>query len=93
MKGLNIGVGPSVGYSFQSREWQADYIPYNSSSNIGVRRSYLEYVNSVIVGYRISAGYDWEFKNGLLTGVRLDFSNYTNGDINTFAGIKLGYKF
>lgn len=91
LKGLNIAIGPTIGYTNQSREWRADYNPYTSTSGTGLRSSYLEYKNSILWGYKISAGYEYKFKKSLLIGIRADFNNYANGDINTLAALKFGY--
>ncbi len=90
-KGINVSAGVAVGYSNQNREFQATYIvdPVTQSS---VRRSYLEYINKVLFGYRISTGYEWAFRR-ILIGSRVDFHSYTNGDINTLIGLKAGYRF
>jgi hypothetical protein len=92
LRGISIAIGPSIGYTYQSTEREAAY-RYDSVSAQSVRRSYLAYYNAVIVGYRISVGYMYYFKKNLHTGIRLDFSNYNNGDINTLAGLEIGYSF
>ncbi|MBL7737853.1 MAG: hypothetical protein JNK14_01455 [Chitinophagaceae bacterium] len=90
-KGLIITAGISAGYTNQNREFQASYY-FDPTTQTSVRRSLLEYINEVIGGYRISAGYECQFKR-ILAGVRLDFHNYTNGDANTLVALKTGYRF
>ncbi|MDQ6903763.1 MAG: hypothetical protein M3139_12220 [Bacteroidota bacterium] len=92
LRHLNISAGPSIGYSYQSSEsrWVLVYDPLFQAN---VRRSYLEYHNAVIVGYRISAGVTFYLSEHLLTGIRIDFASYNNGDINTLAAAKFGYVF
>lgn len=90
-KGFNIAVGTSIGYTNQDREFQSSYF-FDPNTQTSIRRSYLEYINEVIFGYRITAGYEWSFKK-ILTGARLDFHSYSNGDINTLIAIKAGYRF
>jgi hypothetical protein len=92
-KGLNISAGLAFGYTNQNREFQATLF-YDPVSQINVRRSYLEYINEFIFGYRVSVGYDYPFINHLLLGARFDFENYTNlGDINATLGAKIAYEF
>jgi hypothetical protein len=88
LSGFNIAVGPSIAYSYQSTEWQASrrQLP----DGLYYRTSFLEYNNGWLIGYRISTGYEVQISKKILTGVRLDFTNYNNGDINTLAALKLG---
>jgi hypothetical protein len=90
-KGINITGGLSVGYTSQNMEFQSSY-HYDTVLQTSVRRSYLEYINNCIFGYRITAGYEWWIKK-ILVGARLDFASYTNGDINTLAAVKTGIRF
>lgn len=92
LRPINISVGPALGYTYQSTEQQAVLI-YDSLFRANVRRSYLDYHNSVIVGYRVSLGLTYYLKSNLFTGLRFDFSNYNNGDINTLAAAKIGFSF
>jgi hypothetical protein len=88
-KGLNISAGLAFGYTSQSREFQATLI-YEPALQINIRRSYLEYINGFIFGYRVTL----PFAKHVLFGARLDFENYTNlGDINTNLGGKVAYEF
>ena len=88
-KGLNLSGGLSVGYTNQNFERQASY---DSVGQISMRRSYLGYINQVIFGYRVIAGYEYALSKHVLLGVRMDFDNYS-GDINTLLAGKIGYTF
>ena len=93
LKGLNIAAGFPIGYTNQNREFQATLF-YDSASQIRVRRSYLEYINQVILGYRVTVGYEYLARKHFLFGARADFENYTNlGDMNTMLALKIGYHF
>jgi hypothetical protein len=81
----------AVGYTNQNRERQATYI-YDNVLQMSVRRSYLEYINRVMFGYRVIVGYDYFVSKRLSLGFRMDFDNYS-GDINTLLAGKIGYAF
>jgi hypothetical protein len=91
INGLNITGGVSFGYTTQTMEAQATRI-YDSVSQTAVRQSYLRYANVFLFGYRITTGYEC-FIKGTILGARLDFASYSNGDINTFYGLKVGRRF
>ena len=88
VKGFNIQVGPTVSYSQRSYERMGIFDVNNE-----IRMSILEFDNGFSVGYRISTGIEFEFGQKFLTGFRLDFSNNTEGEINTLAGVKAGIIF
>ena len=92
VKGFNIGLGPTLGYQFKTEESQWTIL-YDPTGNPYLRRSILKYTNTFFVGYRVSVNYDFNFKKGFLLGLRSDFSNYNNGDINTLLSIKAGFTF
>jgi len=91
VKGINFTGGLSIGYTSQQKEFRASRITDPNSSS-SIRASYLKYLNEAILGYRITAGYEYWLKK-ILLGARLDFHSYTNGDINTFYGLKTGIRF
>ncbi len=91
MKGLNVAIGPTLGYTFSSKEEQATRRTLFPGET--VRSSILSFDNGFYPGYRISTGYEIRLGRKLLTGFRLDLSNNTKGDINTLAGLKLGVRF
>lgn len=92
LSGLGLSIGPSLGYSWQTTEFRAERY-YEPALQVYLRRSYLQYLNSYLLGYRISAGYSFDFTRQFNAGIRLDFSSHTNGDINTLLGLKAGYRF
>lgn len=91
VKGFNVSVGPSFGYSFQSKEsgWSGRPTP----SGDYIRQSMLTDTDAWLIGYRISTGYEIGFSKNLLTGIRADFSSHSNGDINTLLALKAGVRF
>ena len=92
VKGFNVDVGPTLGY--QSKTTEAGHTTYfDSVGTPYLRRTILEYNNTWFTGYRISLNYDFNFIKGFLFGLRSDFSNYNNGDINILLGVKAGYRF
>lgn len=90
--GLGLSIGPSLGYTWQTTEFRAERL-YEPGLQVYFRHSYLEYLNTYLLGYRISASYSYEFTKHWNAGIRLDFSSHTNGDINTLLGLKTGYRF
>ena len=93
LRGFNIAAGIAVGYTNQNREFQATRV-YDSVTQLSVRRSYLEYINQVIFGYRVTIGYEYAIAKHILVGARADFENYTNlGDINAAISGKVAYSF
>lgn len=92
VKGFNIGLGPTLGYQFKTEESQSTTL-FDANGNPYFRRSILKYTNSFFTGYRISVNYDFSFGKRFLLGLRSDFSNYNNGDINTLLSIKAGFTF
>lgn len=91
LSGFNIQLGPTVGYSYRSREASAEITVDNSGSV--TRASYLAFDNGVTVGYRISTGIEFGIAKKILTGFRLDWCNNTDGEINTLLGLKVGINF
>jgi hypothetical protein len=89
VKGFNIQVGPTFGYSYRSTELQAKRI-VDALGN-SVRQSILSFDNGFIVGYRISSGIEFDITKKLQAGFRLDFSNNNKAEINTLAGLKVGF--
>ncbi len=90
VKGFNIHLGPVVGYSNRSYEIRAtrEVDVFGNS----VRESTLEFNNGFFIGYRISTGLEFDLNRKFQTGIRFDFSNNNEGEINTLAGISLGVK-
>ena len=92
LKGLHIQAGPTLGYSFRSKEARVsvDDIPTFGEYS---RQSVLSFDNGFVIGYRLSTGYEFDLIKNITTGIRFDFSNNNDGDINTLLGIKIGFKF
>jgi hypothetical protein len=90
IKGFNIQIGPTAGYSYRSTEERASRIV--NALGESTRLSTLIFDNGFTYGYRISTGIEFNLNKNLLTGFRLDFSNNNEAEINTLAGIKLGIK-
>jgi hypothetical protein len=90
IKGFNIQVGPTVGYSYRSSEVRASGSP--NASGQSTRLSTLYFNNGFAYGYRISTGIEFNLTKKLLTGFRLDFSNNNEAEINTLAAIKIGVR-
>ena len=90
VKGFNIQVGPTFGYSYRSTESRASRV-VDAEGN-SVRESTLSFDNGFWVGYRISTGIEFDITKKFLAGFRLDFSNNNEGEINTLAGLKVGVK-
>lgn len=89
LRGLNIQLGPTIGYSYRSSE---GWVASRPNVPVGVvRESRLSYDNGVIYGYRISAALDFRLTNKLFTGLRMDFSNTQKGEINNSLGAKIGF--
>jgi hypothetical protein len=94
--GFHIAVGPVLAYTIQTRENSVTINlmpPMNMLPPMTIRQSTLEFDNRLVAGYRIGTGYEFFFNEILFAGIRADFSNYNNGDVNTLLGAKLGYRF
>jgi len=90
VKGFNIQLGPTFGYSYRSREMQARLLVYDSGNSI--RQSILSFDNGFTIGYRISTGIEFDLNKKMQAGFRLDFSNNNEGEINTLVGLKVGMR-
>lgn len=90
-RGFNISIGPSLGYMFSSFEKRAERVVI--SPTMTQRMSQLGFDNRVIIGYRITTGYEFRISKRIFAGFRLDFSNYNNGDINSLLSGKIGCAF
>ncbi len=90
VKGFNIQLGPTIGYSYRSTEIQARRTV--NALGQSTRTSTLSFNNGVIYGYRISTGLEFFINKKIITGLRLDFSNNNEAEINTFAGLKIGIR-
>jgi hypothetical protein len=89
-RGFNVGIGPSLGYSFQSGESQSLGRPTPNGDYI--RYSVLTNADTWLIGYRISTGFEVGVTKKILSGIRVDFASYSNGDINTLVALKAGVR-
>lgn len=89
--GFNISAGLSIGYSYATFERSAARVLLYPGEYR--RKSELRFDNRLILGYRITTGYEFKINRRVQAGFRLDFANYNNGDINTLAALKVGYNF
>lgn len=90
LNGFYISIGPTIGYTWQSREKKATMQFDGVQSN---RVIVLDYKNRFTRGYRVNLGYDFSISKQYFLGARVDFSNNNLSDINTFASIKFGKTF
>lgn len=87
LNGFNIQVGPTLGYTYFSTEERSSVTVVGGE---GTRYTNLSYQNGVRYGYRVSAGLEFNVSKKVLTGVRFDWSNNNEGEINTLLGLKVG---
>ncbi len=90
IKGFNIQAGPAIGYSYRSTEARASRVIDVLGQS--TRLSTLSFDNGFIYGYRLSTGIEIPVYKRFLTGFRLDFSNNNKAEINTLAGLKVGFR-
>jgi hypothetical protein len=90
--GFNLSVAPTIGY--QSLLHESKWTIYRDTNGTVVgRTSVLDPEEKIFIGYRISFNYHFNIGNSMILGLRTDFSNYNNGDINTMLALKAGIKF
>ena len=88
--GFHIDVGAVAGYTLQSRQSQAIRL---NVANTSYKATLLRFTSGVVIGYRVGLGWDLPISRRISVGPRADFENFTNGDINTLAGLKLVIRF
>jgi hypothetical protein len=91
ISGFYLAGGISFGYSTQSTESQADLVTLANGQTI--RRSYLQFDNGIIYGYRIGSGYEFKLTKRFSTGVLIELHNYNNNDFNSFWGGNIAWHF
>ena len=89
--GLYVSGGISMGYSTQSMESQADLLTLANGNR--VRRSYLQFDNGIIYGYRIGSGYEVKLAKNYSAGILIELHNYNNNDFNSFWGGNISWHF
>jgi len=90
LKGFNIQLGPTAGYSYRSGEAMYSTVEFGPD-NLD-RLSTLFFDNGFTIGYRISTGIEFDFTPRIQTGFRLDWSNNNKGEINTLLAVKAGIR-
>lgn len=90
VSGFHIQIGPTLGYSNRSREVRQSRVvdPWGQATRV----STLYFDNGITYGYRISTGIEIKLSKKSIAGFRLDFANNNEGEINTFLGVKVGFK-
>jgi len=91
VRGFHIAAGPLFVYSIRSYENRWELIQY--SPTLSIRMSELGFDNKFLFGYRVTLGHDIYFAKHWLVGIRADFLQYHDRDLNSLLGIKAGYRF
>jgi hypothetical protein len=91
MDGFSVTVGPTFGVTQTTSEksFSLSNDPYFGI----IRKSVLVTENHFGLGYRIAVQQQFAITDHLFMGIRADFSNDVHGDINTFWGGGVSYKF
>ncbi|MEO6684049.1 MAG: hypothetical protein ABIN48_14600 [Ginsengibacter sp.] len=90
LSGLNIQLGPTIGYSYRSQE--GGFHLYTDALGNLQRDSKIIFDNGHIYGYRISASLEFNISKKFFIGPRVDWSNNNEAEINTLLGLGLGLK-
>jgi hypothetical protein len=91
MDGFSVTVGPTLGITQATSEKSVSF-SYDPFLGV-IRKSVLATENHFGMGYRIAVQQQFLIKDHVTIGFRADFSNDVYGDINTFLGGGIGYKF
>ena len=91
MDGFSITVGPTFGITQASSEKSVSF-SYDPFLGV-IRKSVIQTENHFGMGYRIAVQQQFAIKDKIFVGFRADFSNDVYGDINTFLGGGLSYRF
>lgn len=91
MDGFSVTVGPTLGITQATSEKSVSF-SYDPFLGV-IRKSVLKTENHFGMGYRIAVQQQFLIKDHVTIGFRADFSNDVYGDINTFLGCGIGYKF
>ena len=91
MDGFSVTVGPTLGITQATSEKSVSF-SYDPFLGV-IRKSVLKTENHFGIGYRIAVQQQFLIKDHVTIGFRADFSNDVYGDINTFLGGGIGYKF
>jgi hypothetical protein len=91
MDGFSVTVGPTLGITQATSEKSVSF-SYDPFLGV-IRKSVLATENHFGMGYRIAVQQQFAIKDHLSIGFRADFSNDVYGDVNTFLGGGISYKF
>ncbi len=91
MDGFSVTVGPTLGITQATSEKSVSF-SYDPFLGV-IRKSVLATENHFGMGYRIAVQQQFLIKDHVTIGFRADFSNDVYGDINTFLGGGLSYRF
>jgi len=91
MRGFHVSAGSLLVYSIRTYEKRAELIQYSPS--LSIRMAELGSDDKLLPGYRLTTGYDIYFAKKWLAGVRVDFLQYHDRDLNTLWAGKVGYRF
>jgi hypothetical protein len=91
MDGFSVTVGPTLGITQATSEKSVSF-SYDPFLGV-IRKSVLATENHFGMGYRIAVQQQFAIKDHLFIGFRADFSNDVYGDVNTFLGGGISYKF
>jgi len=91
MDGFSITVGPTLGITQSTSEKSVGF-SYDPFYGV-IRKSVLATENHFGMGYRIAVQQQFVIKDQFMIGFRADFSNDVHGDVNTYLGGSLSYRF
>ena len=91
MDGFSVTVGPTLGITQATSEKSVSF-SYDPFLGV-IRKSVLATENHFGMGYRIAVQQQFAIKDHYFIGFRADFSNDVYGDVNTFLGGGISYKF
>jgi hypothetical protein len=91
MDGFSVTLGPTLGITQSTSEKSRSYT-YDPFYGV-IRKSVLVTENHFGMGYRIAVQQQFAIKDHYFIGFRADFSNDVHGDVNTYLGGSLSYRF
>ena len=91
MDGFSVTLGPTIGITQSTSEKSVSFT-YDTFYGV-IRKSVLETENHFGMGYRIAVQQQFAIKDHFFIGFRADFSNDVHGDVNTYLGGGVSYRF
>jgi len=91
MDGFSVTLGPTLGIT-QSTSEKSRSFTYDSFLGV-IRKSVILTENHFGMGYRLAVQQQFAIKDHYFFGFRADFSNDVHGDINTYLGGLISYRF